>query len=61
MRINWLEQAKSQDCSHFIIMFDSEDKEEYAVFVGKSDSLKTMLAKLLLSERKQVLVDVVSV
>ena len=51
--ISWEQEATLRGCSHLIIMYDPDDREEYPVFVLPTDDLHQLCQCLTLSEGHQ--------
>jgi len=39
MILNWISRAREEGATHIILVYDTEDKEEYPVFVGPGEDI----------------------
>jgi hypothetical protein len=53
MILNWISRAKEEGATHIILVYDTEDKEEYPVFVGPGEDIEDKVKKIKLSVGKQ--------
>lgn len=61
MVLFWIKRARELGATHIVLMYDTEDKEEYPVFIEKSEDLEEKLKKLRLSEGKQEIREVIDI
>lgn len=54
MVLFWIKRARELGATHIVLMYDTEDKEEYPVFIEKSEDLEEKLKKLRLSEGQEI-------
>lgn len=53
MILNWVIKAKELGATHLILVYDTEDKEEYPVYVKPEEDIEEKVKKIRLSEGKQ--------
>lgn len=53
MILNWINLAKEEGATHIILVYDTEDKEEYPIFVGPEEDIEDKIKKIKLSDGKQ--------
>lgn len=53
MILNWVIKAKELGATNLILVYDTEDKEEYPVYVKPEEDIEEKVKKIRLSEGKQ--------
>lgn len=53
MILNWVIKAKELGATYLILVYDTEDKEEYPVYVKPEEDIEEKVKKIRLSEGKQ--------